>query len=132
LSVDSVAVLPRKDQSPEQLLQAGGAKFEPMPCPGVDAPQGMHTMGGKPLCVRRILSMPASRIELWVSYRDANGNLVKPPPAATAVLRTTGHKTGEIGGAWPAIDIAKVQFVGKGPEAGAPKALEVAGDAHRL
>jgi FtsP/CotA-like multicopper oxidase with cupredoxin domain len=132
LSVDGVAVLPRKDASAEELLQAGGAKFEPVACPGAGAPDGMTAMGGKPLCVRRLISMPASRIELWVSYRDANGNLVKPPAAATAVLRTEGHRTGEVGGDWPAIDIAKVQFVGKGPAADAPNALEVAGDAHRL
>jgi L-ascorbate oxidase len=130
LAVDGVAVLPRKGATRDELLAAGGAKFEPMACPGAEAPKGMT--GGKPLCVRRILAMPASRIELWISYRDANGNLVKPPPAATAVLRTTGHKTGELRGQWPAIDLAKVQFVGKGPVAGAPKALEVAGDAHRL
>jgi FtsP/CotA-like multicopper oxidase with cupredoxin domain len=132
LAVDGVAVLPRKGATAEELLTAGGAKFDPVPCPGAGAPEGMVGLKGKPLCIRRLISMPASRIELWVSYRDANGNLVKPPPAATAVLRTTGHRTGEIGGDWPAIDIAKVQFVGKGPEAGAPKALEVAGDAHRL
>ena len=59
---------------------AGGAKFEPMECPGADAPKGMVAMGGKPLCVRRIISMPASRIELWISYRDANGNLAKRCP----------------------------------------------------
>jgi FtsP/CotA-like multicopper oxidase with cupredoxin domain len=132
LAVDGVAVLPRKGATRDELVVAGGAKFEPMECPGAKEAEGMGAMGGKPLCVRRILAMPASRIELWISYRDANGNLVKPPPTATAVLRTTGHKTGEIGGEWPAIDIARVEFVGKGPEAGAPKALAVAGDARRL
>jgi len=77
--------------------------------------------------------MPASRVEVWVAYRDANGNLAKPPAGGvTAELRTTGHATGEIGGAWTSMGLANVTFKGDGPDQGEPQALTVADDAHRL
>jgi FtsP/CotA-like multicopper oxidase with cupredoxin domain len=135
LAIDGVAVQPRKGESREQLLQTGGAKFDPVPCPGVDTGAGAHADGaavGMPLCVRRMVMMPAARVEVWVAYRDANGKLAAPPPGTSASLRTVGHATGEIGGAWTSIDIAKVNFSGAGPNAGDPRALDVAGDAHRL
>jgi FtsP/CotA-like multicopper oxidase with cupredoxin domain len=134
VSVDGVAVEPRKGATRDELLQAGGAKFDPLPCPGDDgsAQVGGQRAASKPLCVRKMIMMPASRVELWVSYRDAAGNLVVPPAGASASLRTTGHATGEAGASWTTVDIAKVQFGGPGPKAGDPKVLAVAGDAHRL
>jgi FtsP/CotA-like multicopper oxidase with cupredoxin domain len=135
LSIDGVAVQPRKGQSRDQLLQTGGAKFDPVPCPGIGADAGARPAGtaaGMPLCVRRMVMMPASRVEVWVAYRDAAGNLAAPPAGTTASLRTVGHQTGEIGGAWTSIDIAKVEFAGTGPRPDDPRALSIADDARRL
>ncbi len=130
LSIDGVAVEPRKGATRDEIAQAGGAKFAPVPCPGMTAED--RTAASKPLCVRRLMMMPASRVELWVSYRDANGNLATPPAGASAELITGGHDTGEIGTVWPSIGLASVSFGGPGPQAGDPKVLAVAGEAHRL
>jgi FtsP/CotA-like multicopper oxidase with cupredoxin domain len=130
LQIDGVAVSPRKDETAEELLAAGGAKFDPVPC-GTKNDAG--TKEGRSLCVRRMMMMPASRVTVWVAYRDADGNLAAPPPGGvTADFRTTGHATGEIGGAWTAMSLAKVTFQGTGPDRGDPQALTVADDAHRL
>ncbi len=145
LSIDGVAVDPRKGATKESLLAAGGAKFDPVACPGVDA--GEFKTAGKSVCIRRMLMMPASRAELWVSYRDANGNLAAPPAGTSAVLRQVGHITGEANKSigFPTMDLANVVFGeaggGKGapPSAAAvaavangPKALDVAPDAQVL
>ena len=135
VSIDGVAVEPRKGMTKDQLAQAGGAKFEPLPCPDDDSgtlPTKDRTPASKPLCVRKMIMMPASRVELWVSYRDADGHLVVPPAGASASLRTTGHATGEIGASWTTIGLANVTFGGPGPAKDAPRTLAVAGAAPRL
>jgi FtsP/CotA-like multicopper oxidase with cupredoxin domain len=143
LSIDGVAVSPRKGASPEEMMAAGGAKFTAVPCPGVTgtpAPAGSTGAAGQPLCVRRLMMFPASRVELWVSYRDAAGNLAAPPKGIeTATLRTTGHQTGEVGGEWTTIDLAQVNFVPPSAKSAAaaaavpaPRVLDVARDAQLL
>lgn len=142
LSIDGVAVAPRRGATREQVMAAGGAKLEPVPCPGVStggpAPKPAGT--GEPLCIRRLLMMPSSRAELWVSYRDASGHLAAPPDkgGVTATLRTAGHRTGEVNGDWTTIDLAQVNFVAPAAKtavataAPAPKVLDVARDAEVL
>ncbi len=34
--------------------------------------------GGLPLCVARLLMLPSSRVELFVAYRDKDGQLAAP------------------------------------------------------
>jgi FtsP/CotA-like multicopper oxidase with cupredoxin domain len=121
LSIDGVAVLPRKGATRAQVAAAGGAKFEPVPCHGAAG-----GTGGQPLCVSRLTMFPSSRVELWVSYRDAAA-------ATTATLRTDGWKTGEVGGDWTTIDLAQVNFSApaRHPTA-APRVLDVAPDARVL
>jgi FtsP/CotA-like multicopper oxidase with cupredoxin domain len=62
-----------------------------------------------PVCVNEIVMMPSSRTELWVTYRDAAGRIGPPPPGASATLKMVGLTMGT-GDAWPAVDLAKVQF----------------------
>jgi FtsP/CotA-like multicopper oxidase with cupredoxin domain len=144
LSIDGVAVSPRKGSTPEQMMAAGGAKFTAVPCPGVTgvptptSSAGTTGAAGEPLCVRRLMMFPSSRVELWVSYRDAAGNLAAPPKGGdSATLRTTGHETGEVDGQWTTIDLAQVNFVAPSAKAAAtapaaPRMLDVAPDAQVL
>jgi FtsP/CotA-like multicopper oxidase with cupredoxin domain len=58
--------------------------------------------------------MPSSRTEFWVTYRNANGVITPPPPGASATWKMVGLTMGT-GDAWPAVDLAKVQFNQSGP-----------------
>ncbi len=64
----------------------------------------------KGLCTMRLHMMPATRAEIWIGYRDADGVPVHMPAPAQAILRTPGFNTGPIGDNYPAIDLAKVDF----------------------
>ncbi|SFK12029.1 multicopper oxidase family protein [Methylocapsa palsarum] len=125
LSVDGVAVQPGQGISLGDLRQIGGAKVKPVACPGITS----AATDGAPLCVRRLLMMPSSRVELWVTYRDADDRPAQPSGEETAILRTAGFETGPDGDSWPAIDLANVQFKGSGAETPAPQALTIAPDA---
>jgi len=77
--------------------------------------------------------MPASRIELWVTYRNPDGSLGAPRPGAKAILRNYGRNTGSSGDQWPAVDLAQVVFTPKAfQSAGAIKFLAVRGQARGL
>jgi L-ascorbate oxidase len=58
---------------------------------------------------------PSSRVEIWVTYRDAQGKLATPPAGASASLMTAGVQTGETGDSWPPINLANVGFAPSGP-----------------
>lgn len=65
-----------------------------------------------PLYAERILLMPGSRIEVGVARRTADGPLGDATPL-TARLRSYGFFTGgsaAFGDAWPAVDLAQVEF----------------------
>ena len=113
LSVDGISIDSSKGG-------AGSGMFTGIPCPGVLAPSEKRAV----TCTDRVLMMPSSRVELWVSYRDANGNVIAPPPGATAIFRTEGYNTGPAGDTWPAVDLAQVNFNTVGLTA-APTALVV-------
>lgn len=96
LSIDGVAVSGGVPTSTlTQWLTLNTKTGNLIPCLGV--PSGTTNA---PVCATRIVMMPASRAELWVAYRDANGNLATPPvTGGKAVLRTVGYDTG--GDQWP-------------------------------
>jgi len=62
------------------------------------------------ICTTRLHLMPASRAEIWVGYRDAQGNPGAQPTPASAILRTSGFDTGPSGDNYPAVDLAKVDI----------------------
>lgn len=105
VSIDGVSVDTGAATSAGQLVDQAGNKFDPVPCQAdaVDLAAGV--------CTTRLHLMPSSRAEIWVSYRDAKGIPQTPPAGARAVFRSAGYKTGPTGDNWPAVDLAKVNFV---------------------
>jgi FtsP/CotA-like multicopper oxidase with cupredoxin domain len=75
---------------------------------------------------------PSSRVELWVTYRDATDAVVAPPPGAAAVFRTTGMETGPDGDAWPIVDLADVEFSNSPQTRTRLGAIDVDGEAGAL
>jgi hypothetical protein len=82
-----------------------------------------------PVCISEFVMMPSSRVELWVTYRDAGGNVVTPPAGSTGTFKTIGITTGPAGDSWPAVDLAKVDFNQSGPRGLAAFVLGLRGDA---
>lgn len=128
LAVDGVAVGLPKGYKGAGLAAVGGAKFEPTPCPsGTTARNGVL-----PICIGRLLMLPSSRAEIWVAYRDAQGQLASAPPGAEVVFRTVGRQTGPAGDSWPAVDLARLVFQSGAASPAMPQTLAVRPDAHAL
>lgn len=104
VSIDGVSIDVGSTTNPAELVSQAGNKFTPVPCPGA----GSDGFDG--VCTTRLHMMPSSRAEVWVTYRDANGEIKSPAPGARAVFRTNGYSAGPGGDRWPAIDLAKVSF----------------------
>ena len=126
VSIDGVAIDPPAGASPSQISPVAGAKFMPVVCPGASA----QTSGSQAVCTSRVIMMPSSRVEVFVSYRDANGNMAASPTGASAVFRTSDYNTGPTGDSWPAVDLASVAFVGPSPAIS--KAIQVRGEAGKM
>lgn len=84
-------------------------KFKSVKCPQADEGEDA------PLCINGLSMMPSSRVELWVTYRNDQGQLAHPPVGAKGVLRTIGYQSGPDGDSWPAVDLAEVQFADSQP-----------------
>jgi L-ascorbate oxidase len=123
LSIDGASIDVAAGTDASQLIEQAGNRFQPVPCPGTDL------LPSNGICTTTLHLMPSSRAEVWITYRDAHGAASTPPPGAVAVLRTSGFQTGPMGDNWPAIDLAKVQFVQSLRSVGA---LAVTGQASRL
>ena len=125
VSVDGVSIHVPLDTPPGTMTRFGGARFKVVECPAVP------TAGNRslPLCVSELVMMPSARAEVWVTYRDAAGNIVAPAPGATATLKTIGLTTGAVGDSWPAVDLAKIEFAQRGPLRLANFATNVDGEA---
>jgi L-ascorbate oxidase len=127
VSVDGVSIDVPPSTPPGTVMQIAGARFTVVTCPPTP-PSGITSV---PVCISDFVMMPSARAELWVTYRDANGNVVTPPAGATGTLKTIGITTGPtgVGDAWPAVDLAKVAFDQTGPRLLAAFVLELRGDA---
>jgi FtsP/CotA-like multicopper oxidase with cupredoxin domain len=128
LAIDGVAVHLPQDTTTSQLVQLGGGRFKIVSCPNAQVIGSVV-----PVCVNEIVMMPSARTEFWVTYRDANGNVVSPPAGATATWKMVGLTMGT-GDAWPAVDLAKVQFNQTGAPTFAKNQVVVSGatDAYGL
>jgi len=109
ISVDGISAYLPPGTSIADRVKLGGDRFEVVPCPGTwpaDFPE--------PMCIKSMVMLPGSRAEVWVTYRDKDGNIVKPPQGASATLRSMGITTGEtgVGDPWPEVDLAAVTFRG--------------------
>jgi hypothetical protein len=125
VSVDGVSIDVPPSTAPGTMIEVSGGRFKVVACPPTP-PSGITTV---PVCISEFVMMPSSRAELWVTYRDANGNVVAPPTGATGTSKTIGITTGPAGDAWPAVDLAKVDFNQTGPRLLTAFALLVRGDA---
>jgi L-ascorbate oxidase len=125
VSVDGVSIHVPLDTPPGTVARLGGARFKVVACP----PASTSGDRSLPVCVTDVVLMPSARAELWVTYRDAAGNVVAPASGATATFKTIGLTTGAAGDSWPAVDLAKVEFAQRGPLRLASFATKVDGDA---
>lgn len=109
ISVDGVSAYLPPGTTIADRIKLGGDRFEVVPCPGTPPPGYPE-----PMCIKSMVMLPGSRAEVWVTYRDASGNIVSPPPGASATLRSTGITTGEagVGDPWPQVNLASVTFRG--------------------
>jgi FtsP/CotA-like multicopper oxidase with cupredoxin domain len=80
-----------------------GGKFHVVPCPNVTV---ITTV---PVCVDEWVMMPSSRVDMFVTYRNANGAIVPAPAGASATLTMVGLTMGS-GDTWPSVNMAKVLF----------------------
>ncbi|MGA7803514.1 multicopper oxidase domain-containing protein, partial [Bradyrhizobium sp.] len=108
ISIDGVAINTAVTPPPGDLVRISSGKLRIANCPPPSGP-----ISQPPLCANSITMMPSSRVEVWVRYRDQNGNLVSPG-GATATLRTAGINTGPIGDQWPAVNLAHIGFAYSG------------------
>ena len=113
LSIDGITLAPNA---------AAGTlgRFHVVACPGVPSPTSPGSPN--PICADQILMMPSSRVEIWVAYRNAAGNLARAPAGASSVLLDSGYNTGPSGDTWPAVNLAQVNFTPVGA-ANPPAAL---------
>jgi L-ascorbate oxidase len=125
VSVDGVSIDVPPSTASGTVVQLGGSRFKVVTCP----PTPSNGLTSVPVCISEFMMMPSSRAELWVTYRDANGNVVAPPSGATGTFKTIGITTGAAGDAWPAVDLATVAFNQVGPRRLAAFALALRGDA---
>jgi FtsP/CotA-like multicopper oxidase with cupredoxin domain len=121
VAIDGVAVHLPQDTTMSTMVQLGGGRFKVVPCPNAQVIGSVV-----PACVNEIVMMPSSRTEFWVTYRNANGVVVPPPPGASATWKMVGLTMGS-GDSWPAVDLAKVQFAPSGPRQITANQLVVAG-----
>ena len=126
VSVDGVAISADNVVTTQQMAQIGGSKLRITDCPKT-------ALGpvqiAPPVCVSSFIMMPSSRIEVAVTYRDANGKVVAPPLGARATFKTVGYTTGPTGDSWPAIDLADVLFKHPAHPAGLPEFVNIKGHA---
>jgi L-ascorbate oxidase len=125
LAVDGVSVNLPQDTTLNTMVHLGGARFRVVACP--PAPSSGFT--SLPVCVSEMVMMPSSRAEVYVTYRSpSSGAIVTPPSSATATFKMVGLTMGT-GDAWPAVDLAKVQFAQSGPHHHISYAMNIRGDA---
>jgi FtsP/CotA-like multicopper oxidase with cupredoxin domain len=103
IAIDGIAVTLPQDTPTNSMVSMAGGKFHVVPCPNA------AVITAVPVCVDEFVMMPSSRMEAWVTYRNQNGAIVPPLPGATATFKMVGLSMGT-GDAWPAVDLAKVQF----------------------
>ncbi len=124
-AIDGVSVFLPQDTPMESVAHLAGAKFKVVPCP-----TNPPAIVSQPVCVTELVMMPSSRAELWVTYRNASGQIVHPPRGASATLKMLGLTMGS-GDMWPAVDLAKVLFEDSRNLFAAHAAINVAGDAYK-
>jgi FtsP/CotA-like multicopper oxidase with cupredoxin domain len=122
ISVDGVSVHLPQDTPAGATVTMSGGRFKIVPCAPATA-----VGSSVPICINELVMMPSSRAEVFVTYRDANGAVVPSPSGATGTFKTIGITMGS-GDAWPAVDLAKVEFAQSGTRQHVRSAINVLGD----
>jgi FtsP/CotA-like multicopper oxidase with cupredoxin domain len=105
ISVDGVAVSFPEGSSASQIQATLGARFDPADCGPTATPYAT-----KPVCVKHIVMMPGTRVEVAAAWRDKTGRLAAPPAGAAGVFYTRGIVTGPGGDPWPKVGLGEVDF----------------------
>jgi FtsP/CotA-like multicopper oxidase with cupredoxin domain len=117
LAIDGASIsIPRGTQA-GTVMAMGGNKFTSAEC----SPGGGIML---PVCVSDLIMMPASRAEVWVTYRTPNGAVATPPPNATATLKQLSAPLGPAAERWPQLKLAQIKFAQSKPT---KKTIEVVG-----
>ncbi len=125
LSVDGVSVHLPQDTTLDTMVHLGGARFRVVACP----PSPKSGFRSVPVCVSEMVMMPSSRAEVFVTYRSpSTGAIATPQSPATATFKMVGLTMGS-GDAWPAVDLAAVQFAQSGSRNHISYAMNILGDA---
>jgi FtsP/CotA-like multicopper oxidase with cupredoxin domain len=104
IAIDGVAVsVP--GAVPGDMVSMAGGKFHVVQCPNATT----GPIGTLPVCIDEWVMMPSARVDLWVTFRGQNGNVLPSPRGASATLKMEGLTMGS-GDGWPAVDLAKVTF----------------------
>ena len=125
ISVDGISVSIPPNTAKGTLFELGGARFRFADCPL----QPGASYESTPVCVDQFTMMPSSRVGLWVTYRNAQGQPVPAPQNATATFKSVGLSTGLAGDLWPEINLAHVEFSPSGSPQLAESALDLHGEA---
>lgn len=125
VSLDGISVHVPRGTPQKDIIKLAGGRVTVLPCPGTTPPDYPEA-----ICVKDMVMLPGSRTEVWVTYRDAEGNIAKPPKGTSATFRSVGITTGDpgVGDPWPAIDLANVTFSNTYTDSNLV-ALKLAGDA---
>jgi FtsP/CotA-like multicopper oxidase with cupredoxin domain len=126
VAVDGVSVNLPQDTPIDTVVRLAGAKFKVARCP-----QTASDIRTLPVCVSELVMMPSARAELWVTYRDGAGRVTSPLRNALATFKMTGLTMGS-GDAWPAIDLARVEFKQGSSFSLSQPAIAVSGDALKM
>jgi FtsP/CotA-like multicopper oxidase with cupredoxin domain len=124
VSVDGVSIDIPPGTPVGTVARAAGARFRVVACPNVAS-----TLNSVPVCIDGLVMMPSSRAEVYVTYRDQNGNIITPPVGAGATLNMVAITMGPVGDPWPAVQLASVQFNQTGVRRIVRSAIDVHGDA---
>lgn len=126
VAVDGVSVSLPQDTPIDTVVRLAGAKFKVARCP-----QTASDIRTLPVCVSELVMMPSARAELWVTYRDGAGRVTSPLGNASATFKMTGLTMGS-GDAWPAVDLAKVEFKQGSSFSLSQASIAVIGDALKM
>lgn len=125
VAVDGVSVDLPQDTPTDTVVKLAGAKFKVVPCR-----RPSMSIRKLPVCVSELVMMPSSRVELWVNGRGAQDRFLHRT-GGSATLKMLGLTMGS-GDAWPAVDLAKINFVhDETSSLASPSEIAVDGDALR-
>jgi L-ascorbate oxidase len=104
VAIDGVSISVPGGTPAGAVTALGGNRFTAVDCP----PNAANRV-----CVSDLVMMPASRAEVWITYRNPHGTVTAPPAHATATL-TQGERgdvfLGPAAEAWPEVKLASVEF----------------------